>query len=103
MRKVVLRLGSSLNPLSLGSRVRTYSIDRKVLVFTIVSIAGLCAYRAFDYWVTGFYVSDEFGYVNGAMTGTVYSDRWFFGWMNIALFRLFGLDTPTTYWLFLPF
>jgi hypothetical protein len=103
MRKVVLRLGNSSNPLGLGSRVRTYSIDRKVLIFTIVSIAGLCAYRAFDYWVTGFYVSDEFGYVNGAMTGTVYSDRWFFGWMNIALFRLLGLDTPTKYWLFLPF
>jgi hypothetical protein len=103
MRHFVRALAPKLNPVDFASRVRNYSIDHKVLIFTIVALAALCAYRALDYWVTGFYVSDEFGYVNGAMTGTVYSDRWFFGWMNIALFRVLGLNTPTKYWMFLPF
>jgi hypothetical protein len=101
--KEVGRQGSGARLSSLGSRVMSYSIDRKTLILVVAAMAALCAYRAIDYWVTGFYVSDEFGYVNAAMTGTVYSDRWFFGWVNIALFRILGLDTPTEYWLFLPF
>ncbi len=76
---------------------------KKMLVLALGAFAALCAYRAYDYWVTGFYVSDEIGYVNDAMSGTIYGDRWFFGEMNIALFRLLDITSATRYWLLLPF
>lgn len=82
---------------------RGWPIDKKMLVLVLVSFAGLCIFRAIDYWVTGFYVSDEFGYYHDAITGSIYGYRWFFGAMNIVLFRLLGITNATQYWFFLPF
>lgn len=66
-------------------------------------MAVLCVYREYDYWTTGFYVPDELGYAHDAMQGTYYGPRWFFGWLNIDLFRLFSIHTVTPYFLLLPF
>jgi len=52
-----------------GSWIRQLSIGPKALLFSVVAMAVLCMYRTYDYWVTGFYVSDEFGYAHDAMTG----------------------------------
>jgi hypothetical protein len=66
-------------------------------------LAVLCAYRFFNYWTTGFSVSDEFGYFFDAAHGTIYSDRWFFGGLNIYLFRALGITNVDAFSYLLPF
>jgi hypothetical protein len=84
-------------------RIRRLSIAKKSLIFAEVLMAALCAYRFYSYLVTGFFVSDEFGYYYNAANGTIYGDRWFFGWLNVFLFDIFGIRTPDNFAFFLPF
>src|ERR1022692_3897125 len=67
------------------------ALDAKALIASLTILAVLCAYRFYNYWTTGFYVSDEFGYYYDAVHGAIYSDRWFFGWVNIILFKALGV------------
>lgn len=79
------------------------SIDLRVLVLSVAAFAVLCAYRFYDYWVTGFFISDEFGYYYDAVHTQIYSDRWFFGWLNIYLFRALGITNVDAFSYLLPF
>src|SRR5579859_8082336 len=79
------------------------AIDSKVLVGLLGALAVLCAYRFYDYWTTGFFVSDEYGYFYDAVHGAIYSDRWFFGWVNIIIFKAFGIASVDAYSYLLPF
>lgn len=63
----------------------------------------LAAYRFYDYWTTGFFVSDEYGYFYNALHGQVYSDRWFFSDLNTVIFRLFGIHSVDSFSYLLPF
>lgn len=81
--------------------IQTYA--QKVLLFAILSLAGLSIYRFYDYWTTGFFVADEFGYYFDALHGQVYGFRWFFGWLNIILFKLLDIHSVSRYAFFLPF
>jgi hypothetical protein len=83
------------------SRPRTP--DSKALVGLLGVLAVLCAYRFYDYWTTGFFVSDEYGYFFDAAHGAVYSDRWFFGWVNIFLFKVLGITNVDAFSYLLPF
>ncbi|MDA4118184.1 MAG: hypothetical protein OK455_07555 [Thaumarchaeota archaeon] len=87
--------------LLLRSKLRT--VDAKVLLLSLSLLAALCAYRFYSYLVTGFFVSDEFGYYYNAANGTVYGDRWFFGWLNVFLFDIFRIRTPDAFAFFLPY
>src|SRR2546425_3654995 len=82
---------------------RVLTLDAKVLGGALTLLAVLCAYRSYNYWVTGFFVSDEFGYFHNASNGAIYGDRWFFGWLNIFLFKIFAIRTPDSFAFFLPF
>ena len=66
-------------------------------------LAVLCAYRFYNYWTTGFFVSDEYGYFYDAIHGAVYGDRWFFGWVNIFVFKVLGITSVDTFSYLLPF
>ena len=82
---------------------RVLTLDAKVLGGALTLLAVLCAYRSYNYWITGFFVSDEFGYFHNAANGAIYGDRWFFGWLNIFLFKIFAIRTPDSFAFFLPF
>jgi hypothetical protein len=84
----------------LSSMVR--DISAKALVVSILVMAVLAVYRFYNYWTTGFYVSDEFGYFYYAVHGLIYTDRWFFSWMNIVLFRALGITNADSFSYFLP-
>lgn len=79
------------------------ALDRKALLFAELAIAALSTYRAYDYFTTGFFVSDEFGYYYDAVHGMIYGGRWFFGGFNITLFRILGITTPDGFAILLPF
>jgi hypothetical protein len=81
----------------------TLGIDTRALMGAIALLGILGIYRFYDYWTTGFYVSDEFGYYYDAVHGAIYSDRWFFGWVNILLFKTLGITTPDAFSYLLPF
>jgi len=66
-------------------------------------MAVLCAYRFYSYLVTGFFVSDEFGYYYNAANGGIYGDRWFFGWLNLIIFDVFRIRSPDSFAFLLPF
>jgi hypothetical protein len=85
------------------SRLTSLSIDKKVLLLAVSGMACLCIYRFFDYEITGFFVSDEYGYYAYAVNGGIYSGRWFFGWFTILLFRLLGVNSVDRFSLLLPF
>jgi len=84
-----------------GLRLRT--LDAKALTGCLTIFAVLCVYRFYDYWTTGFYVSDEYGYYFDAVRGAIYSDRWFVGWLNIVIFRAFGITNVDSFSYLLPF
>lgn len=79
------------------------SLDAKALACSLAVLAVLCAYRFYNYWVTGFFVSDEFGYFYDALHGALYSDRWFVGSVNIVIFRALGITNVDAYSYLLPF
>ncbi len=79
------------------------SVDSKVLAASLAVLAFLAIYRFYNYWTSGFFVSDEFGYFYDAIHTAVYSDRWFFGWTNIILFRVLGISTVDAFSYLLPF
>jgi len=83
--------------------IRGLSIDKKTLIVAEAAMAALAAYRFYDYWTTGFFVSDEFGYYYFALHGGIYSDRWFVGAVNIVIFRLFGITNVDAFSYLLPF
>jgi hypothetical protein len=87
----------------LRSALRLDGPDAKVLAGALTILAGLCAYRFYDFWTTGFFVSDEYGYFFDAVHGSIYSDRWFFGWMNIYLFKALGITNVDAFSFLLPF
>jgi hypothetical protein len=89
--------------LKLLPRSRPRGIDAKALLCSLLLLAALCTYRFYSYLVTGFFVSDEFGYYYNAANGTFYGDRWFFGWLNVFLFDIFRIRTPDAFAFFLPF
>ena len=78
-------------------------MDFRVLLACLGGLVTLCIYRFYSYWATGFFVSDEYGYYYDAIHGTFYSDRWFFGYVNIIIFRIFGINSPDPFSYFLPF
>src|SRR3989441_2091567 len=82
---------------------RVLTLDAKVLGGALTLLAVLCTYRSYNYWITGFFVSDEFGYFHNAANGAIYGDRWFFGWLNIFLFKIFAIRSPDSFAFFLPF
>ena len=84
-----------------ASRLR--ALDAKALTGSLAILAVLCAYRFYDYWTTGFFVSDEYGYFFDAVHGAVYSGRWFFGWVNIFLFKALGITSVDAFSFLLPF
>ena len=84
-------------------RIRELPIEAKALAFAEAMMALLCVYRFYNYEVTGFFVSDEFGYYYDAAHASIYGDRWFFGWLNVVLFDIFGIRTPDAFAYFLPF
>jgi len=69
----------------------------------LAALGVLCAYRFYDFWTTGFFVSDEYGYFFDAVHGAVYSDRWFVGWLNIVLFKALGITSVDAFSYLLPF
>lgn len=77
--------------------------DRKALLVAEVAMATLCAYRWFDFWVSGFYAPDEYGYYQYALAGQVYGGRWFFGYFNGFLFDLFHIRSVDAFASLLPF
>ncbi len=79
------------------------ALDAKALVALLATLAVLCAYRFYSFWTTGFFVSDEFGYFFDAAHGAVYSDRWFFGWVNIFIFKALGITSVDAFSYLLPF
>jgi hypothetical protein len=79
------------------------TIDTKALAACLATLAILCAYRFYDFWTSGFFVSDEFGYFFDAVHGQIYGDRWFFGWMNIYLFKALGITSVDSFTYLLPF
>jgi len=83
------------------SSIRT--LDARVLAASLSALAVLCTYRFYNYWISGFFVSDEFGYYFDAAHGAIYSDRWFFGWMNIFLFKALGITNVDAFSYLLPF
>ncbi len=96
--------GISRSALSKSVIPRNLTLEAKSLLLVLSALAALSAFRAYDYWVTGFFVSDEYGYVTSALQGTsAVPDRWFFAWMNIAIFRAFGINSIDAYAFFLPF
>jgi len=84
-------------------RLTNLPIDKKALILAEVLMAALSAYRFLSYVITGFFVSDEFGYYYNAVNGNIYGDRWFFGWLNIFLFDVFNIRTPDSFAFLLPF
>jgi hypothetical protein len=84
-------------------RVKSLPIEKKTLILAEVFMAGLCLYRFLSYVITGFFVSDEYGYFYNAANGTIYGDRWFFGWLNVILFDVFNIKSPDSFAYFLPF
>lgn len=78
-------------------------LEAKTLLAAISLVAVLSAYRFYDYWTSGFYVSDEYGYFYNAIHGQVYSDRWFFSDLNTIIFRLFGIRSVDAFSYLLPF
>jgi hypothetical protein len=83
--------------------MKNLSVDKKALILAEVFMAALCVYRFLSYVITGFYVSDEFGYFYNAANGTIYGDRWFFGWLNLILFDIFNVRNADSFAYFLPF
>jgi hypothetical protein len=79
-------------------------VDRKALFVVLVVFAGASAFRAIHFWVTGFYVPDEFGYVADAIQKlNYYLDRPFFMFVNRFAFGVFGVKGPAGFALLLPF
>ncbi len=89
--------------LRLVSAAHLRTMDAKTLAGCFAALAVLCAYRFYSYWTTGFFVSDEFGYFFDALHGQIYGGRWFFGWMNIYLFRALGITSVDAFSYMLPF
>lgn len=82
----------------------TLSVETKTLAGVLVSLAVLSVFRAYHYFVTGFVVTDEFGYIFGAMHSQIFvPDRWFFGWLNVAIFRALGVNNIDAFTYLLPF
>lgn len=77
--------------------------DGRALAGSLAVLAVLCAYRFYNYWTTGFFVSDEFGYFYDALHGALYSDRWFVGSVNIVIFKALGITNVDAYSYLLPF
>jgi hypothetical protein len=80
-----------------------HTLDARVLAGSLSALAVLCTYRFYNYWISGFFVPDEFGYYFNAVHGAIYSDRWFFGWMNIFLFKALGITNVDAFSYLLPF
>jgi hypothetical protein len=89
--------------MSAMERMKNLSIDKKALILAEILMAALCVYRFVSYLTTGFYVSDEFGYFYNAANGTIYGDRWFFGWLNLILFDIFNIRNADSFAYLLPF
>jgi hypothetical protein len=88
-------------------RLISLTVGRRPLIVSLVAMAALCAYRALDLWVTGFIVSDEFGYIltaiQGSLTNATVGDRYFFSGLNLLLFRLLGITNVDGFIILLPF
>jgi hypothetical protein len=85
------------------AKLRNLTGEKKSLLVCEIAMAALCIYRILNYRITGFIVPDEYGYYYTALNGTIYGDRWFFGGLNILLFRVFQITTPDSFSYFLPF
>ncbi|MDE1854554.1 MAG: glycosyltransferase family 39 protein [Thaumarchaeota archaeon] len=75
---------------------------KALLVASAIQII-LVGYRTVLLTVTGYLTSDEANYAVTAMQGGIYGTRYFFGWFNIAIFRLFGVHDLPTFEALFPF
>jgi len=76
--------------------------DLQALVASEIVVAALAVFRFYDYWTTGFFVPDEYGYYYNGLHGLTYAGRWFFGDLNGLVFRFFGISNVDAYSYFLP-
>jgi len=79
------------------------ALQTKVFLLSELAMACLCVYRFYDFWTTGFFSSDEYGYFFDATHGIIYAGRWFFGYINIGLFSIPGLGSVDGFAYVLPF
>ena len=76
--------------------------DLQALLVSEVVVAALAVFRFYDYWTTGFFVPDEYGYYYDGLHGSIYAGRWFFGDLNGLSFKLLGITNVDAYSYFLP-
>jgi hypothetical protein len=74
-----------------------------MLIYVLFAMGIISIFRAIHIWTTGFFVTDEYLYIDNAFKSNIYSGRWFFGYLNIIFFRIFGIDNISKFVLFLPF
>jgi len=77
--------------------------DLQALLVSELVVAALAVFRFYDYWTTGFFVPDEYGYYYDGLHGLIYAGRWFFGDLNGLTFKLLGITNVDSYSYFLPF
>ncbi|MDA4122237.1 MAG: hypothetical protein OK456_03540 [Thaumarchaeota archaeon] len=73
------------------------------MVVAEILVAVLAVFRFYDYWTTGFFVPDEYGYYYDGLHGSIYAGRWFFGDLNGLVFKLLGITNVDAYSYFLAF
>lgn len=89
-------------------RLSTKSIKKAILqnrLFSAAIVIQVCLVivRTANIWVTGYVSSDEANYALRSIVAIPYGDRYFFDFVNIALFRLFGITSLNAFLVFFPF
>jgi hypothetical protein len=78
-------------------------LSTKALIVAFAIQIGLILYRTVLLNITGYLTSDEANYALNAMQGTIYGTRYFYGYFNIGLFRLFSIDSFPSFEALFPF
>jgi len=89
--------------LDIFQRWRKLPIEAKSLCVVVAAVLALILFRTYDFWTTGFLVSDEHEYIFEAVTGSIYGNRYFFGTVNILLFRVFHINNIDGFFFLFPF
>lgn len=72
-------------------------------VFALVVQLSLILVRTANLYVTGFLTSDEANYAIRAIDGVLFPNRYFFDAVTIGVFRVFGVDSASTFFAIFPF
>jgi len=88
--------------LNILRRWQTLPIEVKSLCIVTIALSALILFRTYDFWTTGFLVSDEHEYLFEAITGSIYGNRYFFGTVNILLFRIFRISDIDSFFFLFP-